>query len=108
MLGIILFAVAAKKTLEHPGDPLSDAGRWALGLGAAVYLLGFVLGRASARSRVVAWERAAAGGLAVAAVLVLGRLDALWLLAVVIGILAVATAVESARLHDVRARLRTT
>ncbi len=33
VLGIIFYAVAAKKTLEHPLDPLSEAGRWALGLG---------------------------------------------------------------------------
>ena len=38
VLGIIFYAVAAKKTLEHPLDPLSEAGRWALGLGVAVFL----------------------------------------------------------------------
>ena len=38
VLGIIFYAVAAKKTLEHPLDPLSEAGRWALGLGVAIFL----------------------------------------------------------------------
>ena len=57
VLGIIFFAVGAKKTLEYPDEPLSSAGRWALGLGAAVYLLGSVLGRLRA-IRTVAWERA--------------------------------------------------
>ena len=32
---IILFAVAAKKTVAHPGDPLPGAGRFALGAGIA-------------------------------------------------------------------------
>ena len=31
VLGIIFYAVAAKKTLEHPLDPLAKSGRWALG-----------------------------------------------------------------------------
>jgi low temperature requirement protein LtrA len=105
VLGIILFAVAAKKTLEHPSDPLSTAGRAALGIGAAVFLLGFVLGRYRMLRR-VAWERLAGGAAAAAAVLLLDGLDAMWLLAVVTGVLATATAVESARLHDFRARLR--
>jgi low temperature requirement protein LtrA len=107
VLGIILFAVAAKKTLEHPADPLSDAGRAALGVGAAVYLLGFTLGRFRALRR-IAWERASGACAAAAAVLLFPDLDAMWLLAVVIGVLAVATAIESARLHDVRLRLRAT
>ena len=55
VLGIILHAVAAKKTLEHPSDPLSDAGRWALGLGFAFFLLGLALARLALRR--VSWER---------------------------------------------------
>jgi low temperature requirement protein LtrA len=106
VLGIIMFAVAAKKTLEHPADPLSTAGRAALGIGAAVYLLGFTLGRLRVLRR-IAWERAAGAGVAVAAVLLLRELDAMWLMAVVIAVMAAATAIESARLHEVRARLRT-
>ena len=55
VLGIIFFAVAAKKTLEHPLDPLSKAGRWALGLGIALFFAGFVSSLPTIRS--VAWER---------------------------------------------------
>jgi low temperature requirement protein LtrA len=106
VLGIILFAVAAKKTLEHPAEPLSTAGRAALALGAASYLLGFALGRYRMLRR-VAWERVVGAGAAAVAVLLFHRFDAMWLLAVVIAVVAAATAVESARLHDVRARLRT-
>ena len=80
VLGIILFAVAAKKTLEHPSDPLSDAGRAALGLGAAAFLLGFALGRYRMLRR-VAWERVAGAAGSAVAVLVLDGLDAMWLLA---------------------------
>jgi len=56
VLGIILYAVAAKKTLEHPHDPLSAAGRWALGLGLALFLLAFALMRYRVVRR-IAWER---------------------------------------------------
>jgi low temperature requirement protein LtrA len=104
VLGIIFFAVAAKKTLEHPGDPLSEAGRTALGFGIAVYLVGFVLARLRAIRR-VAWERGVGAGAVIAAALILADLDALALLAVVIGILALALVVEALRLREVRARI---
>jgi low temperature requirement protein LtrA len=101
VLGIILVAVAAKKTLEHPDEPLSTAGRWALGLGAAVYLLGSVAGRLRAIRR-VAWERAVGAVAAVVAVVVLRRLDAVWLFTAVTGVLAVVVTLESARLRELR------
>ena len=69
VLGIIFYAVAAKKTLEHPLDPLSEAGRWALGLGVAIFLCGFALMRFRVVRR-IAWERLAAA--AVALVLAVG------------------------------------
>jgi low temperature requirement protein LtrA len=105
VLGIIFFAVAAKKTLEHPQDPLSDAGRAALGIGVAAYLVGFVLGRYRGVRR-VAWERLLGAVVALAVALALDELDALALLAVVVGILALTTAAESLRLRNVRAELR--
>jgi low temperature requirement protein LtrA len=104
VLGIILFAVAAKKTLEHPGDPLSEAGRSALGFGIGVYLLGFVLARLRA-VRLVAWERGIGAGAVIAAALALSDLDALVLLGVVIGILALALLVEAVRLRELRIRV---
>jgi low temperature requirement protein LtrA len=55
VLGIIFFAVAAKKALADPAGPLSDAGRWTLGLGIAIYLAGFILQRYRA-VRQIAWE----------------------------------------------------
>lgn len=63
VLGIILYAVAAKNTLAHPSDPLTAAGRWALGIGVAAYLGSFALGRYRAIHR-IAVERVA-GALAV-------------------------------------------
>jgi len=105
VLGITFFAVAAKKTLAHPSEPLSSAGRAALGLGVALYLLGFVLARYRSIRR-VAWERLLGAVGALVAVVVLRDLHALWLLALVVAVLAAATAVESARLHEIRARLR--
>ena len=105
VLGIILYAVAAKKTLEHPLDPLSEAGRWALGLGVASFLLGFALMRFRVIRR-VAWERLGAAVAAIAVALLLDDEDAIVTLAVVVGLLAASIAVETARLRELRAELR--
>jgi low temperature requirement protein LtrA len=105
VLGIILYAVAAKKTLEHPLDPLSEAGRWALGLGIALFFAGFALMRFRVIRR-VAWERLGAAALALALAVSLDGLDAIVTLGVVIGVVVVSVAVETARLRDVRASLR--
>ena len=105
VLGIILYAVAAKKTLEHPLDPLSEAGRWALGLAIAVFLSGFVLARFRAIRR-IAWERIVAGAAALVAAVLLDGTDAIVTLAVVIAILVVAIAVETARLREIRAAVK--
>ena len=106
VFGIILYAVAAKKTLSDPSEPLSDAGRWALGLGVAFFLSGFVLARYRVIRR-VAWERIAAGVAALLAAATLGGADALVTLAVVLAILVVAVGVEAARLRDLRAAVKT-
>jgi low temperature requirement protein LtrA len=105
VLGIIFYAVAAKKTLEKPVDPLSDAGRWALGLGIAIFLSGFVLMRYRVIRR-VAWERIAAAVVAVVIAVALDGTDAIVTLSVVIGVLVLSIVVESARLRDFRALLR--
>jgi low temperature requirement protein LtrA len=105
VLGVVFYAVAAEKTLAHPTDPLSQAGRWALGLGVAFFLLGFALQRWRVIRR-VAWERVAAGVTAIAAAVALDRSDALVTLALVLAILAAALTVETVRLREVRAGLR--
>jgi low temperature requirement protein LtrA len=105
VLGIILYAVAAKKTLEKPLDPLSEAGRWALGLGIAIFLSGFVLMRFRVLRR-IAWERVAAALVAVVLAVALDRADAIVTLGIVIGVLVLSIVVETARLHDFRALLR--
>ncbi len=105
VLGIILYAVAAKKTLEHPLDPLSEAGRWALGLGVAVFLVGFALMRFRVVRR-VAWERLAAAALALVLAVALDGTDAVVTLGLVIAVLVLSVAVETARLRELRAALR--
>jgi low temperature requirement protein LtrA len=105
VLGIILYAVAAKKTLEHPVDPLPDAGRWALGLGIAVFLTGFALMRYRVIRR-IAWERVAAAVVAVVIAVALDGTDAIVTLAVVVAVLVLSVVVETARLHDLRAAVR--
>ncbi len=105
MFGIILYAVAAKKTLEHPLDPLSEAGRWALGLGIAIFLCGFALMRFRVVRR-IAWERLAAAALAVALAVALDGLDAIVTLGIVIVVLLLSVAFETARLREFRAEIR--
>ena len=105
VLGIILYAVAAKKTLEHPLDPLSKPGRWSLGLGIALYLCGFALMRFRVVHR-IAWERLAGAALALVVAVLLEGADAIVTLGLVIAILAVSVALETARLRSLRAELR--
>jgi low temperature requirement protein LtrA len=105
VLGIILYAVAAKKTLEHPVDPLSDAGRWSLGLGVAMFLCAFALMRFRVLRR-IAWERLGAAVVALGIAVLLDGADAIVTLGVVILVLVLSVAVETARLHEIRAALR--
>jgi len=105
VLGIIFYAVAAKKTLQYPHDPLSEAGRWALGLGIAFFLLAFALMRFRVVRR-IAWERIGAAAAAVVLALLLDGTDAIVTLGIVVGVFVASIAVESARLRDVRRSLR--
>jgi low temperature requirement protein LtrA len=106
VLGIVFLAVAAKKTLSAPAEPLPGGGRAALALGMGLFLLGFVLIRLRVIRR-LAWERVGAAIAVVAAVVVLDDADALVLLALAVGALVVALALEAVRLREVRAGLRT-
>jgi low temperature requirement protein LtrA len=105
VLGIIFLAVAAKKTLAAPTEPLSDGGRAALALGMGLFVLGFVLIRLRVIRR-IAWERIAAAVVVGGAVLLLDETDALVLLTLAVFALVVALAVEAFRLRDIRAGLR--
>jgi len=105
VLGIILYAVAAKKTLQHPLDPLSEAGRWALGLGIAVFLCGFALMRFRVVRR-VAWERLAAAAISLVLAITMDGPDAIVTLGVVIAVLVLSVGLESVRLRELRASIR--
>jgi low temperature requirement protein LtrA len=96
VLGIVFLAVAGKKTLAAPAEPLSDGGRAVLAVGFALLLLGFVLVRLRAIGR-VAWERLGAAIVVVLAVLVLDEVDSLVLATISVLALAAALAVEAAR-----------
>jgi low temperature requirement protein LtrA len=106
VLGIIFYAVAAKKTLEHPVDPLSDAGRWSLGLGIAMFLGAFALMRYRVIRR-IAWERLAAAAVVLVLAVSLEGTDAIVTLGVAIAVLVLSVAVETARLREIRAAVRT-
>ena len=103
--GVILYAVAAKKMVGHPGDELSAAGRFSLGAGIGLYLVAFVL----ARYRLIrtwAWERIAGAVGVAAAALLLGGLPAAALVTVVVAVLLAAISAEARRLRDTRAQIR--
>jgi low temperature requirement protein LtrA len=105
VLGIIFIAVAAKKAVSHPDEPLSGAGRAALGLGLALFLLQFVLGRFRVIRR-ISWERLAAISLVVVAVVAGRELDAVWLLGLALVVLVATTVVEDLRLGSARTIVR--
>jgi low temperature requirement protein LtrA len=105
VLGIVFLAVAAKKTLTAPSDPLPDGGRAALALGLVLFLLGFVLIRLRAIRR-IAWERIGAALAVVLLVLLLDDADAVVLSTLSVAALAAALAVEAIRLREARARFR--
>ena len=99
--GIILYAVAAKKTVAHPGDVLSTAGRFALAAGSRS-----TCWASSARAgapRRLAWERIAAAVTVPLLVLALRGADALLVMAAALLLLSAWIAVEAVRLRDVRA-----
>jgi len=105
VLGIILYAVAAKKTLEHPLDPLPTAGSWALGLGIVTFIVGIALTRWRMLRR-IAWERLAAAVAVVGVTIVLRGADAIVAVGAVVAVLVLLIAVEMVRLREVRAGLR--
>ena len=105
VLGIIFYAVAAKKTLQEPLEPLSEPGRWALGLGVAAFFMGFALMRFRVVRR-IAWERIAAAATALALAVLLDGTDAVVALGVVILVVLLSVVVETARLRELRAQIR--
>ena len=96
VLGVVFFAVAAKKVLVHPEDPLSRPGRAALGLGVALVLAGFLLARYRI-VRTIGRERAAAAGLTLITVVLLRSIPGVALLATVTAIVVVAVIAERLR-----------
>ncbi len=104
ILGIILYAVAAEKTVAHPEDPLSTPARAALGLGFAFFLLSATLGRYRVLRR-IAWERVAGGIVVLVVAFAASGVEAMWLLGIEVAILVAVVAAEAARLSEFRASL---
>ena len=94
VLGIILYAVAAKTTVAHPSEPLSQTGLIALSAGVAAFLLGSVAIRWRG-IHVVAGERFVAGMVIPGGLILLRELPAVALMAVAVAALALAVGVET-------------
>jgi low temperature requirement protein LtrA len=105
VLGIIFVAVAAKKALAHPSDPLTGGGRAALALGLVLFLSQFVLGRFYFVRR-LSVERLVGMAAIVVIAAAGGHVDALWLLALTFAVLAATTVVEMRRLGQARTQVR--
>jgi low temperature requirement protein LtrA len=85
--GVVLYAVAAEEAVAHPADHLEPHGRTLLALAVAL-AIGALTFLAYRSDRFIAWERLAAGALAIAAVLGLQDLSGgvmLWIVAILIG-----------------------
>ena len=106
-LGIILYAVAAKTTVAHPSEPLSQTGLVALTAGVVAFLFGSVAIRWRG-IHVVARERLVAGTLIPVGLILMRELPALAVMAVAVAALALTLGVETYRLRTFRARIRTT
>jgi low temperature requirement protein LtrA len=96
VLGIVFFAVAAKKMVVHPEDALSRPGRAALGFGVALFFTGFLLARYRI-VRSVGWERAVGAAAALVAVVLLRSIPGVALFAAVTAIVVVAVIAERLR-----------
>ncbi len=105
VLGIILYAVAAKTTVGHPLEPLGETGLLALAGGVAAFLLGSVAVRWRG-IHVVANERLAAAVVIPIGLIVVRGLPAVALMAVAVAAIALALVIETVRLRTFRALIR--
>jgi len=103
--GIVLVALAMKKTLAHVGDPLEPVPAFALLGGVAAYLLGHV-GFRYRHIHTVNWRRLALSGALLALLPLAVELPALAMLAVVTALVWALIAYETRLYGENRTRLR--
>lgn len=105
--GVILCALAIKKTIGHPEDHLKDIPAVALGLGIAFYAGGL----AAIRKRDIGrWNgfRLVVAGIALALIPAFKEISALASLSIVTALLVSLVGIEAWYYRDVRARVRST
>jgi low temperature requirement protein LtrA len=103
--GIVLVALGLKKTLEHVDEPLKTVPAVALLGGVAIYLLAHVAFRWRSVHRFSS-QRVAAAAVLAGLIPVATEIDALWIVAISAGLLAILIAYETIRFADLRDRLR--
>jgi low temperature requirement protein LtrA len=103
--GVVLVALASKKTLEHVGESLEEAPAIALCTGVALYLLALVGFRLRV-ARTINVERLAAAGLALALLPVALVAPSLVALSSLAALLAALVAYEAVRFREERGSLR--
>jgi low temperature requirement protein LtrA len=105
--GIILTALAIKKTIGHPDEHLKDIPAVALGLGIALYAGGL----AAIRKRDIGkwnWFRLVVAAIAIALIPAFKEITALGSISIATTILVILVGVEAFYYRDVRARIRST
>jgi low temperature requirement protein LtrA len=105
--GIILFALGAKKTLAHVGDPLEAVPAFGLCGGVALYLLAHVAFRLR-NVHSLNRARLASAIVLLALIPVATRIAALTSLAIVAALMVALLSYEFLHFHDARERLRST
>jgi low temperature requirement protein LtrA len=105
--GIILCALAIKKTIGHPEEQLKDIPAVALGLGLAFYAGGL----AAIRKRDMGtwnWFRLVVAVIALALIPAFKELSALASISIATGVLTILVATEAWHYRDLRAKIRST
>jgi low temperature requirement protein LtrA len=103
--GIVLVALGLKKTLEHVDEPLKTVPAVAMLGGLAIYLLAHVAFRWRNVHR-FSVQRVVAAVILCALIPVAKEVDALWSVAIAVGVLAVLIAYETIVFAELRDRLR--
>jgi low temperature requirement protein LtrA len=103
--GIVLFALGAKKLLEHPGDPLKEMPAVALCGGLAVFALGMTAFRLR-NTRTLAGPRVVAAAVCLALIPLAMEASALVALAALAGVWVALVAYETLHYREYRASVR--
>jgi low temperature requirement protein LtrA len=97
--GTVIFAAGVEEAVQEPLEPFGSFGRWAVGGGIVLYLLGFVILHARIRSELLTERFVGAIVVAICMTVSGDRVDAVWILVVLVVLNLALTTSESLRTH---------